>query len=130
RYPRLRYRTPYPDRSMERRNQNDQDSSRKKRSMKPLFLFLLACHLVVALDGHAQPADSTDLTIIVADKTTGQPLPAWITIASRDDANIGGWYRRRGSRGFPSFSPFQITVPSGTLTISAWNHQSVEVETT
>lgn len=98
--------------------------------MKPLFLFLLACHLVVALDGHAQPADSTDLTIIVADKTTGQPLPAWITIASRDDANIGGWYRRRGSRGFPSFSPFQITVPSGTLTISAWNHQSVEVETT
>lgn len=97
--------------------------------MKILRYLLPICVWSLAAGSQAQTpeTDSTNLVVIITDAKTGQPLPAWVTISSEIDANIGGWYHRRGPKGFPTFSPLQLKVPSERLTISAWNHECDEV---
>ncbi len=99
--------------------------------MKILLYAYVFCALTAPVVCLSQPlsthTDSTDLTILIENKNTGEPIPAWLTVAHHTDQNIGGWYSRRGPKGFPSFSPVQLKVPSGELTISAWNHESDEV---
>ncbi|HLT81652.1 MAG TPA: hypothetical protein VKZ86_11510 [Cyclobacteriaceae bacterium] len=97
--------------------------------MKTHTCSLLFCVMGFALACTAQPrqSETTELTIIVAEESTSEPVPAWITVASDQDPNVAGWYKRRGPTGFPSFSPVQLRVPSGKLTITAWNHESDEV---
>ena len=89
------------------------------------FLGVICCAL--ACTAQPRQGETTELTIIIAEDSTGEPMPAWITVASDQDPNVAGWYKRRGPTGFPSFSPVQLRVPAGKLTITALNHKIDEV---
>lgn len=95
--------------------------------MSGLILFLMGTFLncvvgSTACAGSQAIQDSTDLTILILDKNTGEHLAAWLTISSDEDDNIHGWYTRRGRKGFPAVSPVKVRVPTGQLTIGSWNN--------
>ncbi len=76
----------------------------------------------MACAGSHPMKDSTELTILILDKYTGEHMAAWLTISSDEDDNIHGWYSRRGRKGFPAVSPARVKVPSGKLAIESWNN--------
>lgn len=94
------------------------------RALNIIFMGIMLNCLVGCVDcaGSHLRQDSTDLTILILDKNTGEQMAAWLTISTDEDDNLHGWYSGRGRKGFPAVSPVKITVPSGRLTIASWNN--------
>lgn len=98
--------------------------------MKSIKLFLLLTALFFGfVSGLSSQEKEVELTIEVVQKGTKNPA-AWIRVQTADDDNLGGWYQRRGTKGFPAFSPAKINVPPGEITVSAWNTSSELVSKT
>lgn len=93
-----------------------------------IFSLTVAFALCAALPVSSQEKE-VELTIEATQKGTKAPA-VWIQVQSADNDNIGGWYQRRGAKGFPAFSPVKINVPPGEITVSAWNSNSEPVKKT
>src|SRR5690554_3707960 len=115
---------------MGRRFKNNSTGNIKMNAMKSKKLFFILTALLFSfVQGLFSQEKEVELTIEVVQKGTKNPA-AWIRVQTADDDNLGGWYQRRGTKGFPAFSPAKINVPPGEITVSAWNTSSELVSKT
>jgi len=91
-----------------------------KTQIQRVFLVIAVFVILFHFPLSAQQAESR-LTIRIEQKGSDLIPAAWIQILSEENNNIGGWYPGKGPLGFPAFSPVVLDVPSGKLTIIAWN---------
>jgi len=95
---------------------------------KQEFFILMALTVLGIINLKAQNAE-TELTIEIEQEGSDQSPAAWVQIQTEGNDNVGGWYQRNGPKGFPKFPPAKVKVPTGSVTITAWNSNCDEVST-